>query len=252
MTLGDRVAVMRARRDPAGRPARGALRAPAQPVRRRVHRLAGDELPARDVEGGSGAAAARRPAPARRRAARALDGGGARRHHRHPSRALRGRLARRATSATAARLQGDDRPAGVARLGQVRLLHRQERRAPSPSSSRSWPRTPGSPTCRAPVAARRPRSSRASRPRARSRRGRRPGSRWTPPRCTSSTCRTAATSLTGGVERPPAAPVRRARAPRLPSRRTAWNPPVAPDPAPSRRDRQIVGPRALTLREVRE
>ena len=55
-----------------------------------------------------------------------------------------------------------------------------------------------------------------------------------------------------GVERPPAAPAHGTRAPRLPSRRTAWNPPVARDPTPSRRDRQIVGPTALTLREVHE
>ena len=44
MTLGDRVAVHARGRAPAGRLAQGALQQPAQPVRRRVHRLAGDEL----------------------------------------------------------------------------------------------------------------------------------------------------------------------------------------------------------------
>ena len=44
MTLGDRVVVMHARRGPAGRYPRGALRAARQPVRRGVHRLAGDEF----------------------------------------------------------------------------------------------------------------------------------------------------------------------------------------------------------------
>ena len=51
MTLGDRIAVMRAGRAPAGRPAERALRAPEQPVRGRVHRLAVDELPARRDRG---------------------------------------------------------------------------------------------------------------------------------------------------------------------------------------------------------
>ena len=46
MTLGDRVAVMRGGHDPAGRHAEGPLREAAEPVRGRLHRLAGDELPA--------------------------------------------------------------------------------------------------------------------------------------------------------------------------------------------------------------
>ena len=43
MTMGDRVCVMRGRVPPAGRLAPGALRAAGQPLRRRVHRLTGDE-----------------------------------------------------------------------------------------------------------------------------------------------------------------------------------------------------------------
>jgi ABC-type sugar transport system ATPase subunit len=50
MTLGDRMAVMR-RRPPAGRHARGAVPAATQPVRGRLHRLTGDELPARHAGG---------------------------------------------------------------------------------------------------------------------------------------------------------------------------------------------------------
>ena len=51
MTLGDRVAVMRAGHHPAGRHAGQPLREPGQPVRRRLHRLAVDELPARAARG---------------------------------------------------------------------------------------------------------------------------------------------------------------------------------------------------------
>ena len=49
MTLGDRVAVMRKGRAPAGRHTAGALRATGEHVRRRVHRLAADELRAGTV-----------------------------------------------------------------------------------------------------------------------------------------------------------------------------------------------------------
>ena len=43
MTLGQRVAVMKDGRHPAGRHAAEALRAAARPLRRRLHRIAGDE-----------------------------------------------------------------------------------------------------------------------------------------------------------------------------------------------------------------
>ena len=46
MTLGDRIAVMRKGRRAAGGHAPGALRRAGQPVRGRLHRLAGHELPA--------------------------------------------------------------------------------------------------------------------------------------------------------------------------------------------------------------
>ena len=44
MTLADRIAVMKERRHPAARLAAGDLQPAGQPVRRRLHRLAGDEL----------------------------------------------------------------------------------------------------------------------------------------------------------------------------------------------------------------
>ena len=54
------------RRAAAGGPAERALRAPREPVRRRVHRLAGDELHAGDARRRHGQAAVRRRPPARR------------------------------------------------------------------------------------------------------------------------------------------------------------------------------------------
>ena len=64
MTMGDRVAVMRKGRAPAGRHAAGALRHAAQPVRRRVHRQPGDEH-ARGDDRGSRTAGSWRRAPTR-------------------------------------------------------------------------------------------------------------------------------------------------------------------------------------------
>ena len=65
MTLGDRVAVMRVGRAPAGRHAARALRRPGQPLRRRLHRLAGDELlRRRPSSGAQDQAAVRRGAAA--------------------------------------------------------------------------------------------------------------------------------------------------------------------------------------------
>ena len=54
MTLGDRVAVMRAGDHPAGRHAGQPVREAGQPVRGRFHRLAVDELPARQPAGRDG------------------------------------------------------------------------------------------------------------------------------------------------------------------------------------------------------
>ena len=103
MTLGDRVAVMRAGElQQVGPPAR-ALRAPGQPVRRRVHRLAGDELPAGRARGRHGRRCRSATSAARRAARRgSSDGRGPRRDRRDPARALRGRRRWSATSATAA------------------------------------------------------------------------------------------------------------------------------------------------------
>ena len=90
---------------------------------------------------------------------------GRRGHRGHPPRGLRGRVAhgrpRRTTSSS--------RPRSTSSSRWARRSTRtspSRRRPRSPTSWPSWRRTPGSPTCRA-AAARRPRSSRASRPRAR-------------------------------------------------------------------------------------
>ena len=84
------------RRDPAGRPARGALQPAGQPVRGRVHRVAGDELPAGD--GRRAACCAHRSATCGFRTS-AGDGFGRTAaaiasHHRDPSGAPRRRLPR--------------------------------------------------------------------------------------------------------------------------------------------------------------
>ena len=86
MTLGDRLLVLH-----QGRPAQlatphGGVRAPRRHLRRRLHRRAGDELPARHA--GAGTAAPRSSPPARccrspTDAAQAPDG--ARADHRHPA-----------------------------------------------------------------------------------------------------------------------------------------------------------------------
>ena len=66
MTLGDRVAVMRAGVIQQVDIAEGALRRPGEPVRRRLHRLAGDELRAGAARGRHDQAAVRRRADAAR------------------------------------------------------------------------------------------------------------------------------------------------------------------------------------------
>ena len=77
MTLADRIVVLIGRAHRAGRHAAGVVRAPGQPVRRRLHRLAADEFhpgaPAREPTSGrrAGAAAVGRDDPLRRRCARA-------------------------------------------------------------------------------------------------------------------------------------------------------------------------------------
>ena len=139
MTLGDRVAVMRCRTDPAVRPAARALQEPAQPLRRRLHRVAGDELHAGHVRGRSTALAAgrhvdqRRDAPAPRQPQRP------KRHPRCAAGELRGRLSR-ARSGSGARhhVLGHDRSTGVHGLRRVRLLHARRGAGARAPSSTSW------------------------------------------------------------------------------------------------------------------
>ena len=102
MTLGDRVAVMRAGELQQVGPPERALRPPREPVRRRVHRLAGDELHAGDARGRHGQAAVRRRPPPRRAPRPARRCARARRDRRHPPGVVRGRLAGRRPARPAA------------------------------------------------------------------------------------------------------------------------------------------------------
>ncbi len=92
MTLGDRVAIMRAGDAAAGRDADGALRQAQQPVRGRLHRLAVDELPPGDRRGRHDQVAdgRRQAAGVPPRGARAHRGGQAA-DRGHPAGGLRGR-----------------------------------------------------------------------------------------------------------------------------------------------------------------
>ena len=95
MTLGDRVAVMRAGELQQVGPPERALRPAGEPVRRRVHRLPGDELHAGDARRRHGEAAVRRRPPARRAARPARRRARARRDRRRPAGVVRGRVAGR-------------------------------------------------------------------------------------------------------------------------------------------------------------
>ena len=178
MTLGDRVAVMRAGvLQQVGTPAE-LYDEPGQPLRRRLHRLAGDELPARQRRGrharlpmGDGAAARRAP-----------QGAGGRQtasgHRRHPPRALRGRRARgrpaRATGPTfraqidVVESMGSELYAHFALEGEQACVRRARRAGRGRRHGRGARRR------------RAARSSPAWTPRARSRRARRPSCGSTP------------------------------------------------------------------------
>ena len=73
MTMGDRIAVMNDGVPRAGRDAGGALRAPREPLRGRVHRLARHELPARRPPTADGAGTRLRAAGVDLRLPEALD-----------------------------------------------------------------------------------------------------------------------------------------------------------------------------------
>ena len=93
MTLGDRVAVMRSGVLQQVGHARGALQRPGEPVRRRLHRLTGDELHARRDRRATrcGCRSATCPLP---EGAAPRGDHGANRDRRYPARVVRGRLAR--------------------------------------------------------------------------------------------------------------------------------------------------------------
>ena len=229
----------------AGRHAEGALQQPAQHLRRRLHRLAGDELLPRADRGRQGAPAVRRGRRSRRASRPAA----------RSSRACARRTSRtRRSSRTTAGSRFEAPIELVESMGSEIYAYFAVEGSAAESQELAGARG-GRRHGRRAERERRgaPRSSRASRPRATCKQGEK--ARLVAGHLQAAPLRPVGrhrTSLSGGVERPAAAPADGTRAPRLPSRRTAWNPPVAPDPTPSRRDRQIVGPTALTLREVHE
>ena len=96
MTMADKIVVMHDGMRRADRRAARALRPAGQPVRRRLHRLAGDELPARARSAPTATRRVRRP---RRRASAACVGAAGERRParglRHPARAFHARRRRR-------------------------------------------------------------------------------------------------------------------------------------------------------------
>ena len=228
MTLGDRVAVMRSGvLQQVGTPAE-LYNDAAEHLRRRVHRLAGDELPPGPDRGRPGEAADRRAAAARRRARRRRH---QRRDRRHPPGELRGRLAGprgrpgrrhgRRSAQSRSHLQGQDRPRRVDGLRAVRLLRDRGRdRVRGAGRAR-----PGLGPRRDADRAASTRSSLDSTPRARSAAARRPSSGSTRPSSTSSipapACGWAARRRAPRrrLRRPPRKPTRRLRSLRPRTRR---------------------------------
>ena len=156
-------------RAPAGRQPAGPLRRAGQPVRRRVHRLTGDELHAgRDL-------GRHREAAVRRGRAERRDPAGGRRPLRHePDGGIRPEHFEDASlvgDQAGPDLRGRGRAARVDGLRALRLLRHRDRAAPAPSSSTSSPRTPGPRSARRTPT--RPRSSRASTPTSKAARGER-------------------------------------------------------------------------------
>ena len=116
------------RRDPAGRVAEDALRRPGEPVRRGLHRLSGDELPAGQGRGRHDQAPVRRgPAAEASCAAKVAERQGG--HRRHAPRALRGRGRGRRARHRRHEVHGRRRGRGVDGLRALRLLRRQGRGA---------------------------------------------------------------------------------------------------------------------------
>ena len=168
---------------PAGRHARRPLRGPAQPVRRRLHRLTLDELPSRPARGRHRQAPVRRCAAAGQAALEpAARGrpGRPRRHRRRAARALRGRCRRGRRACGPHEVPHQGRRRGVDGLGDLRVLRRQGRARGLRRADRAGRRLghggPAHPRRRA------SRSSRGCRPRARPARAARSSSRSTPAR----------------------------------------------------------------------
>ena len=141
MTLGDRVAVLKRGILQQLAIAARALREPGQPLRRRLHRLAADELPAGGGEGQPGGAAVRDGHDPGGQGGEGTGQGPADR--RDPARALRGRQRRRQRQGhRRGDVQRHGRRRGVARqrglrLHPVRGAARGARAAPRSSSATS-------------------------------------------------------------------------------------------------------------------
>ena len=150
MTLGDRVAVMRAGRAAAGGLADGALQRPDEPVRGRLHRLAGDELHAGDGRGRHGQAADGGRAAARQSCAMpCASTSGKPADRRHPAGGLRGRLAGGRRARTAAPPSRRRSTWSSRWAPSCTPTSRSPRtRASSPTSCASWPRTRAPARCR--------------------------------------------------------------------------------------------------------
>ena len=154
MTLGDRVAVMRAGvLQQVGAP-KELYDNPVEPLRRGLHRLAGDELLARRDRGRQ----VQLPIGDVRAARRSARGagprpGGAAVHRGHPPRGLRGRRAGRRRTATAASTFEATIDAASSRWApsSTRYFARRGRAAlESERARRAGRRTPAPPTCPAP------------------------------------------------------------------------------------------------------
>ena len=173
-----------ARRPAAARHPARALREPRQPLRRRVHRLTADELPARHRRGDD------RQAPLRRGGAPGGEGppgrGQGAADGRHPARALRGRVGedRRAESARRSAPRSTSWSGWATRPTPTSPSRRRPRsRSSCASSSGTWTASRCTPSWWSPWTAP-----------AGSARARRPRSGSTARRCTCSTRRTARTS----------------------------------------------------------
>ncbi len=155
MTLGDRIAVMRAGILQQVGPPSELYGHPEQPVRGGLHRVALDELPGRrDQRRQRAPADRRRPDPRRAPPSARVRPGRRAPWRRSPAcDPSTSRTPASCRTARADHVQGEDRRARVDGVGVLRLLRRRVRAGVLALSSRSWRPTRAAPTCRPPRAA---------------------------------------------------------------------------------------------------